>query len=176
MDLGAAIIAAREAGLLVAGGGHAMAAGLTVDPGRLDAFVDWLDERLAGAVQRASARQVLSLDLSLTPGGLTPDLVETLERAGPFGVGWPGPKLAVGPVRLVKADRVGTDHVRLVASGDDGRSFKAIGFRLAESELGQSLLHGARGRRLWLAGRAKIDDWGARPAAELHLDDAAWAD
>ncbi|USA40496.1 single-stranded-DNA-specific exonuclease RecJ [Pelagerythrobacter marinus] len=176
VDLGAAIIAAREAGLLVAGGGHAMAAGLTVDPGRLDAFVDWLDERLAGAVQRASARQVLSLDLSLTPGGLTPDLVETLERAGPFGVGWPGPKLAVGPVRLVKADRVGTDHVRLVASGDDGRSFKAIGFRLAESELGQSLLHGARGRRLWLAGRAKIDDWGARPAAELHLDDAAWAD
>jgi len=176
VDLGAAIIAAREAGLLVAGGGHAMAAGLTVDPGRLDAFADWLDERLAGAVQRASARQVLSLDLSLTPGGLTPDLVETLERAGPFGVGWPGPKLAVGPVRLVKADRVGTDHVRLVASGDDGRSFKAIGFRLAESELGQSLLHGARGRRLWLAGRAKIDDWGARPAAELHLDDAAWAD
>jgi len=176
VDLGAAIIAAREAGLLVAGGGHAMAAGLTVDRGRLDAFADWLDERLTGAVQRASARQVLSLDLSLTPGGLTPDLVETLERAGPFGVGWPGPKLAVGPVRLVKADRVGTDHVRLVASGDDGRSFKAIGFRLAESELGQSLLHGARGRRLWLAGRAKIDDWGARPAAELHLDDAAWAD
>lgn len=176
VDLGAAIIAARESGLLVAGGGHAMAAGLTVDGEKLDSLVDWLDERLAGAVRRACAEQVMSLDLSLAPGGLTPELVETLDGAGPFGVGWPGPKLAVGPVRLVKADLVGTDHVRVIASGDDGKSFKAIGFRMAESDLGQSLLHGAKGRRLWLAGRAKIDDWGARPQAELHLEDAAWAD
>lgn len=176
VDLGAAIIAARESGLLVAGGGHAMAAGLTVEGGKLDALADWLDARLAGAVQRASAEQTLSLDLSLAPGGLTQDLVETLDRAGPFGVGWPGPKLAVGPVRLVKADLVGTDHVRVIASGEDGKSFKAIGFRMAESELGQSLLHGAKGRRLWLAGRAKLDDWGARPQAELHIEDAAWAD
>lgn len=176
VDLGAAIIAARESGLLVAGGGHAMAAGLTVDAEKLDSLADWLDERLAGAVRRACAEPVLSLDLSLTPGGLTPELVETLDGAGPFGVGWPGPKLAVGPVRLVKADLVGTDHVRVIASGDDGKSFKAIGFRMAESDLGQSLLHGAKGRRLWLAGRAKIDDWGARPQAELHLEDAAWAD
>lgn len=176
VDLGAAIIAARESGLLVAGGGHAMAAGLTVEADKLDRLADWLDERLAGAVQRASAEQTLSLDLSLAPGGLTPDLVETLDRAGPFGVGWPGPKLAVGPVRLVKADLVGTDHVRVIASGEDGKSFKAIGFRMAESELGQSLLHGAKGRRLWLAGRAKLDDWGARPQAELHIEDAAWAD
>ena len=176
VDLGAAIIAARESGLLVAGGGHAMAAGLTVEADKLDTLADWLDDRLAGAVQRASAEQVLALDLSLAPGGLTPELVETLDRAGPFGVGWPGPKLAVGPVRLVKADLVGSDHVRVIASGEDGRSFKAIGFRMAESELGQSLLHGAKGRRLWLAGRAKIDDWGARPQAELHIEDAAWAD
>ena len=176
VDLGAAIIAARESGLLVAGGGHAMAAGLTVEAEKLDSLADWLDDRLAGAVQRASAEQVLALDLSLAPGGLTPELVETLDRAGPFGVGWPGPKLAVGPVRLVKADLVGSDHVRVIASGEDGRSFKAIGFRMAESELGQSLLHGAKGRRLWLAGRAKIDDWGARPQAELHIEDAAWAD
>jgi single-stranded-DNA-specific exonuclease len=71
---------------------------------------------------------------------------------------------------------VGTGHVRIVASGGDGRSFKAIGFRMAESDLGQTLLHGASGRRLWLAGRAKIDDWGSRRQAELHLEDAAWAD
>ena len=71
---------------------------------------------------------------------------------------------------------VGTDHVRLIASGGDGASFKAIAFRAAESAMGQSLLHGAAGRRLWLAGRAKIDDWGSRPQAELHLEDAAWAD
>ncbi|GAA0278120.1 single-stranded-DNA-specific exonuclease RecJ [Alteraurantiacibacter aestuarii] len=176
VDLGAAIIGARESGLLVAGGGHAMAAGLTIEADQLDAFGDWLDERLAGAVAKATASRSLLLDLSIAPRGLTPDLVETLDMAGPFGVGWPGPRVAVGPVRLVKADIVGTDHVRLIASGDDGGSFKAIAFRAAESELGQSLLHGARGRKLWLAGRAKIDDWGARPAAELHLEDAAWAD
>jgi single-stranded-DNA-specific exonuclease len=79
-------------------------------------------------------------------------------------------------VRLVRADIVGNDHVRLIASGLDGKSFKAIAFRAAESALGQALLHGSRGRSLWLAGRAKIDDWGDRAQAELHLEDAAWAD
>ena len=176
VDLGAAIIAARESGLLVAGGGHAMAAGLTIEADRLDAFSDWLDERLAKDVARASAGQSTVLDLAVSPGGLVPDLVETIEGAGPFGMGWPGPRLAVGPVRLVKCDVVGTGHVRIVAAGDDGRSFKAIGFRMADSELGQTLLHGTRGRRLWLAGRAKIDDWAQRASAELHLEDAAWAD
>ena len=176
VDLGAAIIGAREAELLVAGGGHAMAAGLTIKETNLAQFTDWLEERLEGPVSRASASKILKLDLSVAPGGLTPDLVETLEKAGPFGVGWPGPRVAVGPVRLVKADIVGQDHVRLIAAGEDGRSLKAIAFRQAESELGQTLLHGAKGRKLWLAGRAKIDDWGARPAAELHLEDAAWAD
>ena len=176
VDLGAAIITAREAGLLVAGGGHAMAAGLTVEAEQLEAFSEWLDEKLADKVARASAEQTMLLDISIAPGGLTPDLVETLEGAGPYGVGWPGPRVAVGPVHIVKADVVGNDHLRIIAAGQDGRSFKAIAFRAANSEMGQSILHGARGRRLWLAGRAKIDDWGARPAAELHLEDAAWAD
>jgi single-stranded-DNA-specific exonuclease len=176
VDLGAAIIAAREAGLLVAGGGHAMAAGLTVEAGKLGALADWLDERLGAQVMRSMESVTMPMDLALAPGGLTPDLVEALDGAGPFGMGWPGPRLAVGPVRLVRAEVVGSDHVRLVASGMDGRSFKAIAFRAAESPLGQALLHGARGRSLWLAGRAKIDDWGERPQAELHLEDAAWAD
>ena len=118
----------------------------------------------------------MPLDLALAPGGLTPALVEALDAAGPFGVGWPGPRVAVGPVRLVKVDIVGTDHVRAIASGMDGKSFKTIAFRAAETPLGQALLHGSRGRSLWLAGRAKIDDWGDRPQAELQLEDAAWAD
>ncbi len=176
VDLGAAIIAARESGLLVAGGGHAMAAGLTIEPDKVDALAEWLDARLSRAVAQAKENEVLPLDLALAPGGLTPDLIETLDSAGPFGVGWPGPKLAVGPVRLIKCDVVGNDHVRLIAAGQDGRSFKAIAFRAAETPMGQALLHGSRGRRLWLAGRAKVDDWGAHPAAELHLEDAAWAD
>lgn len=176
VDLGAAIIAARAAGLLVAGGGHAMAAGLTVEPGRLSALADFLDERLGAAIVAAQAGQSLQLDLAVAPGGLVPPLVETLESAGPYGMGWPGPRIAVGPVRLIKADLVGKDHVRLIVRGDDGASFKAVAFRQAETELGQALLNRAQGRRFWLAGRAKIDDWGSRPAAELHVDDAAWAD
>ena len=176
VDLGAAIIAAREAGLLVAGGGHAMAAGLTVAPDKLEALADWLDERLAGPVGRASAERSMLLDLAIAPGGLVPELVDTLDAAGPFGVGWPGPKIALGPVRLIKADVVGTDHVRVIASGQDGASLKAVAFRAAETTLGQTLLHAPKDRRLWLAGRAKIDDWGAQPKAELHLEDAAWAD
>jgi single-stranded-DNA-specific exonuclease len=176
VDLGAAIIAAREAGLLVAGGGHAMAAGMTVSPERLDALADFLDGRLGATVAAAMRSQALQLDLAIAPGGLTPELVGTLESAGPYGMGWPGPRVAVGPVRLVKVDLVGTDHVRLIARGDDGASFKAIAFRAAETDMGQALLHRSQGRRLWLAGRARIDDWGNRPAAELHLDDAAWID
>jgi single-stranded-DNA-specific exonuclease len=176
VDLGAAIIGAKDKGLLVAGGGHAMAAGLTIEEARLDELAAWLDAQLAPAVARASAERVVTLDLSLAPGGLTPGLVETLDSAGPFGVGWPAPRVAVGPVRLVRAELVGSDHVRLIASGQDGASFKAIAFRAAETAMGQALLHGATGRRLWLAGRAKIDDWGSRPQAELHLEDAAWAD
>ena len=176
VDLGAAIIRAREEGLLVKGGGHAMAAGLTVASDRLDAFAEWLDAHLESVVARASENREMLLDIAVAPGGLTPALVESLEYGGPYGVGWPGPRIAVGPVRLVKCDIVGTDHVRLIASGDDGRSFKGIAFRAADSEMGQALLHGSRGRRLWLAGRAKIDDWGSRPQAELHLEDAAFAD
>ncbi|MEY4054930.1 MAG: single-stranded-DNA-specific exonuclease RecJ, partial [Pseudomonadota bacterium] len=85
VDLGAAIIAAREAGLLVAGGGHAMAAGLTVAPDRLSALAEFLDERLGAAVIAAQAGQSLQLDLAVAPGGLVPPLVETLESAGPYG-------------------------------------------------------------------------------------------
>jgi single-stranded-DNA-specific exonuclease len=176
VDLGAAIIAAREAGLLVAGGGHAMAAGLTIEPARLADFTGFLDERLARDVDRARAGAAMLLDLALAPGGLTPDLVDTLEAAGPYGVGWPAPRIAVGPVRIIKADIVGKDHLRLVASGNDGRSFKAIAFRAAETEMAQTLLHRSSGRRFHLAGRARIDDWGNRPAAELQLEDAAFAD
>ena len=176
VDLGAAIIGARSEGMLVAGGGHAMAAGLTVDSDQIERFADWLDSTLEGQVARATASREMALDLSVAPGGLTPELVNSLEEAGPYGVGWPGPRIAVGPVRLVKCDIVGTDHVRLIAAGDDGKSFKGIAFRAAESEMGQALLHASKGRKLWLAGRVKIDDWGSRPQAELHLEDAAWAD
>jgi single-stranded-DNA-specific exonuclease len=176
VDLGAAVLAAKDHGLLVAGGGHAMAAGLTISEDRIDAFGEFLDQRLSSAVAMASEDRSLLLDAVVAPGGVTPSLVEALEAGGPYGMGWPAPRVAAGPMRVVKADIVGQNHVRAIMAGDDGRSLKTVAFRQAETELGQSLLNASRDRRLWVAGRVKLDDWGPRPAAELHIDDAAWVD
>jgi single-stranded-DNA-specific exonuclease len=176
VDLGAAILAAKEHGLLVAGGGHAMAAGLTVAEGQLPALAEFLDARLSEAIARSAESRALLLDAVLSARGVTPALVEALEAGGPYGTGWPSPRVAAGPVRVIKADIVGNGHVRAIVSGDDGGRLKAMAFRAADTALGQALLGASPDRRLWLAGRAKLDDWGQRPAAELHLDDAAWAD
>ncbi len=176
VDLGAAIIAAKDAGLLEAGGGHAMAAGLTVSADKIEALAEWLDTQLAGDIARASGSKALLVDAVLNPRGLNPAFVDAMEAAGPYGMGWPGPRVVTGPVRVVKCDIVGKDHVRAIVAGDDGASFKAMAFRQGETILGQQLLHGERGRKYWLAGRAKTDDWGATPKAELHIDDIAFAD
>ena len=176
VDLGQAVLAAKEEGLLIAGGGHAMAAGLTIAGDRIDAFRAFLEDRLAEPVARAAGERALLVDALVAPRGVTPGLVDALDAGGPYGMGWPTPRVAAGPVRVVKADVVGSGHVRAIMAGDDGANLKSVAFRHAESALGQALLGAPRDRRLWIAGRARIDDWGSRPAAELHLDDAAWAD
>ncbi|WP_294300841.1 single-stranded-DNA-specific exonuclease RecJ [uncultured Sphingomonas sp.] len=176
VDLGAAVMAAKEHGLLAAGGGHAMAAGLTIDAEKVAALADFLEARLAETVVRASENRALLLDAVLAPAGVCPDLVEALEVGGPYGMGWPSPRVAAGPVRIVKANVVGNSHVRAIVAGNDGRSLKAMAFRAADTALGAALLGASPNRRLWLAGRAKIDDWSNTRAAELHIDDAAWAD
>ncbi|ONF96354.1 single-stranded-DNA-specific exonuclease RecJ [Sphingomonas jeddahensis] len=176
VDLGQAVLAAKEAGLLVAGGGHAMAAGLTIEADKVPTFADFLEELLASRVAAAVADRALLVDSVHAAGGVTPDLVTAMESGGPYGVGWPSPRVAIGPVRPVRVDVVGNGHVRAIVAGDDGRSLKAMAFRAADTPLGVALLGAASHRKLWLAGRAKIDDWAQRPAAELHIDDAAWAD
>ena len=176
VDLGQAVLSAKENGLLVAGGGHAMAAGLTIAANQIDGFGDFLEGRLAESVARSTGDRALLVDALVAPGGVTPALVTALEQGGPYGMGWPAPRVAAGPVRVIKADIVGNGHVRAVVAGDDGKSIKTVAFRQAETPLGLALLGAAPHRRLWIAGRAKIDDWSSRPAAEIHLDDAAWAD
>ncbi|WP_324749450.1 single-stranded-DNA-specific exonuclease RecJ [Sphingomonas sp. LY54] len=176
VDLGAAILAAKDSGLLVAGGGHAMAAGLTVARDKVEALADFLDERLGADVAAGRDGRALLLDAVLAPGGVCPDLCDALEAGGPYGAGWPAPRVAAGPVRIVKADVVGNGHLRVVVAGDDGRRIKTIAFRMAESALGEAMLSAPSHRKLWIAGRIKRDDWGSTPAAEIHLEDAAWAD
>ena len=177
VDLGAAILAAKDSGLLVAGGGHAMAAGLTIAAGGIDAVADFLEERLAADVARSRDDRALTLDAVLAPGGVCPHFCDALEAGGPYGAGWPAPRVAAGPVSVVKADVVGAGgHLRVIAAGTDGRRVKAIAFRMADSPLGEALLACPPHRKLWLAGRLRRDEYQGYPTAELHLEDAAWAD
>lgn len=174
VDLGAAVISARDTGLLIAGGGHAMAAGLTVATGQVDALREHLKVRLAKAVAISRAGAGLSVDAVLAPAGVCAALADALDAAGPYGAGWPSPRVVAGPGQIVDARVVGESHLRLVFAGADGGRFKAIAFRHAETALGAALI-GARGRKVHLAGRIARDDWGRDPAAELHVEDAAWA-
>ena len=173
VDLGAAVLAAKHSGLLVAGGGHAMAAGLTVAPGGVEALRAYLIDRLAKDVDAARGGKALTLDASLAPGGVTGTLCDELEGGGPYGAGWPSPRVAAGPARLLKVGIVGNGHVRGIAAGDDGKSFRWIAFRSAETPLGQALLSAAPDRRWWLAGSVRRDEWQGGNAAEMHVEDAA---
>ena len=175
VDLGAAVIAARDAGLLVAGGGHAMAAGLTVAADQVDRFAGWLGDRLERDVERARSNRALTLDALLAPGGVTEAFADAIEAGGPYGHGWSQPRIAVGPVRIIRINVVGNGHVSLIAAGDDGKSFKGVAFRAADTPLGQALLAQNAGKKLWLAGKIRKNAWNGRVSAELHVDDAALA-
>jgi len=175
VDLGAAVLAAKDSGLLVAGGGHAMAAGLTVAPGGIEPLRTFLHERLAADIDRARDGRSLLLDALVAPGGVAASLCDALDAAGPYGAGWPAPRIAAGPARLLKVSVVGNGHVRAIAAGDDGKSFKLIAFRAADTALGLALLSAAPDQRFWLAGTIKRDEWNGGNAAEMHLEDAAFA-
>lgn len=174
VDLGAAVLAAKDHGLLMAGGGHAMAAGLTVAAAGIAALDDFLNERLAAQVAAATAEKSLSIDAAVAPRGLNAGLVDVLETGGPYGQGWPSPRIAAGPFRVVDARVVGENHLRLQLSGVDGGRIKAMAWRQGDSELGAAL-QGAGARPLHIAGRVKRDDWTGGDAVELELDDAAFA-
>jgi single-stranded-DNA-specific exonuclease len=175
VDLGAAVLAAKDSGLLLAGGGHAMAAGLTAPPGGVEPLRAFLHERMAADVERARAGRALLIDTLCAPRGVAAGLCDALESAGPYGAGWPSPRVASGPARLIKTGVVGNGHVRGLACGDDGASFKWIAFRAADTPLGAALLSSSSDRRWWLAGTIKRDEWNGGTAAEMHLDDAALA-
>ncbi|MGL4541231.1 MAG: single-stranded-DNA-specific exonuclease RecJ [Polymorphobacter sp.] len=175
VDLGGAILAAKDSGLLIAGGGHAMAAGLTVEITKIAALTEFLNDRLGGEVSRAQTSSALSVDAALAPRGVSLALTEALDAAGPYGQGWAAPRIASGPWVMVKCDIVGESHVRAILSGADGARIKAMAFRAADTPLGVAMVSAGK-RPLYLAGRVKRDDWGKTPAAELHLDDLAFAD
>jgi single-stranded-DNA-specific exonuclease len=172
VDLGRAIRAALEAGILVKGGGHAMAAGVTIDKEKLGDFRAFLEERLAEPVAKARADDALFVDAALTAAGATPAMVEAFEQAGPFGAGNPEPVFAFPAHRLVDVATVGAAHVRVRARAGDGAILNAIAFRAADGPLGQALLK-AKGEAMHLAGSLAVDRWGGGERTQLRILDAA---
>jgi len=171
VDLGRAVTAALEAGLLTNGGGHAMAAGLTLAENKLEAFHEFLNARIADDVLSAGETRLLKLDGALTTQAASREMFELLEQAGPYGAGNPEPRFAVPRARVVRADRVGQNHVRCILAGDEGGRLKSIAFRAADSPLGEALLNG-RGALFHIAGRLRADDWQGRRDVQLQIDDA----
>ncbi|WP_428661355.1 single-stranded-DNA-specific exonuclease RecJ [Reyranella sp.] len=174
VDLGAAVLAARQSGLLVNGGGHAMAAGLTVEREQLPHLAQFLDERIAPQLGAAPPVRELGIDAALAPGAATQELVAMIERAGPFGAGNALPRFALTGVRVDFAQRVGEGHVRCTLVGHQRGRVEAIAFRAGQSELGPALLDPAR-PILHVAGALRIDRYNGRESVRLQIDDAARA-
>jgi len=172
VDLGAAVTAARQSGLLSAGGGHAMAAGLTVDENQLADFEQFLYERLKGQVDEAIKSLSLKLDGALSLSAICPELVEQLEQTGPYGQGNAQPRFALGGCMVQYADVVGKDHVKCTLKASDGSQVKAMAFRSAEQPLGQLILS-SRGKKINIAGTIRNNSWNGRVSAEIFIDDAA---
>jgi single-stranded-DNA-specific exonuclease len=173
VDLGRAVRAAVDIGLAIKGGGHVMAAGVTIRATDLVSFARFAAERLAEAVGDAQALDSLAIDAVLTAGGAQPGLVTALERAGPFGSGQPEPVFAFAGHRIVEAREVGSGgHMRIKLRGGDGSIIGGIAFRAAGQPLGEALARGLGGA-LHVAGTLSIDRWGGTERAEIRVLDAA---
>lgn len=171
-DLGKAVRAAVDAGLLLKGGGHAMAAGITVERARLGEFRAFMEEALHFSVERALRDAGLHVDAALTAGGAKAALYHEMERAGPFGSGNPEPVFAFPSHRIIEATEVGNGHIRVRAVARDNQSLNAIAFRAAIRPLGQALIR-ARGEEVHLAGALSLDRWGGAERVQLRILDAA---
>jgi single-stranded-DNA-specific exonuclease len=171
VDLGKAVRLASEAGILTKGGGHAMAAGLTVPTERLAELRQFLEESLTAEVENLRDPS-LAVDGALTASGATLDLIELLEQAGPYGSAHPSPMFVFPAHKVIYADQAGTDHVRCTLVASDGTKLKAIAFRALNTELGELLLS-ERNHPIHIAGRLVADEWGAKRVPSLQIEDAA---
>jgi single-stranded-DNA-specific exonuclease len=171
-DIGGAVRAAVTAGYLAKGGGHAMAAGLTVARDRLPALQDFMHGKLRSSVGEARARTGLEIDGALTPSGATDELMDLIGRVGPYGQGNPNPRFVFPATRVRFAKVVGEAHVRCVLEAADGARIEAIAFRAAGEPLGD-LLTGTGGLPIHVAGNLKRSTWGGRDKIELTIEDAA---
>ncbi|MBT4932880.1 MAG: single-stranded-DNA-specific exonuclease RecJ [Rhodospirillaceae bacterium] len=174
VDLGSAVIAARQAEIIQKGGGHAMAAGLTVEVSRLDDLKTFLNERLGDVMAERPAIPGYYVDGALKVAGANMALVESLAKLGPFGSGNAEPRFVITNARVAHADPVGHDqsHLRLSLTDETGKRLNCIAFRAVDTDMGQALIHHG-GAPFHVAGKIRINTWQGRSSAQLLVDDAA---
>ena len=171
MNLGRAVQAAWETGVLVAGGGHAMAAGLTVRTGDIDRLRDFLIDRMSGEQAAAEAMDVVEIDALIDARAATRALFEDFERLAPFGPANPEPLFALEHVAAREGVVMNGGHVRCRLVVADGAAVKAIAWRCADMPSGKALLSGQGG--LSVVGRLKADDWNGRRGVQFEIEDVA---
>ncbi|ACM26417.1 single-stranded-DNA-specific exonuclease protein [Rhizobium rhizogenes K84] len=173
-DMGRMVRAAVDAGLLVKGGGHAMAAGLTVERGNLGKLRAFFTEKAERQVPGLVANETLKIDGALGASGATVDLIDQLETAGPYGSGHPQPIFALPSHRLRDSRLVGQSHIKITLEAQDGGRLDGIAFRAAETPLGE-LLMSSRGSQVHVAGTLGADHWQGNRRVQLRVTDAAKA-
>ncbi len=174
VDLGAAVLQAVHEGIIEKGGGHAMAAGISISQVRLSRFRAFITQMLGNDVLLSRQNSSLKIDAAITARTASVDFVNSLEALGPFGVGNASPIFALASHKITYADIVGKGgHVRCTLSSGDGASIKAIAFRAATSKLGKALLETSRDKPLHFCGTLGIEHWQGRQRVQMRLIDAA---
>ena len=173
-DMGKMVRAAVDGALLVKGGGHAMAAGLTVERAKLGKLRQFFEERAEAAVRDLVAIQTLKVDGALAASGATLELIDLLEQAGPYGSAHPQPVFAFPQHRLRDSRQVGANHIKVTLEGQDGSRLDGIAFRATETPLGDFLL-ASRGTSIHVAGSVSADLWQGQRRVQLRVTDAARA-
>jgi single-stranded-DNA-specific exonuclease len=171
VNLGRAVQAAYDAGLLLAGGGHAMAAGLSVRPDAIPELREFLCERLAGETAAADAADGLEIDAVVTTSACNRELWRDFQQLAPFGPGNPEPLFAAADVRVERPMALRGGHVRCTLVDRTGGKLKAVAWRVEDSEMGRRLLQ--EGGAVHVAGRLKPDDWQGREGVQFEIEDAA---
>jgi single-stranded-DNA-specific exonuclease len=171
-DIGLAIRTALAAGLAIKGGGHAMAAGVTIAGDRFKDFEDFLAEHLSTSVLVAREASSLFIDGALTPEAATSELADLIDKAGPYGAGNPAPRFVFPAHRIGMVKKMGESHLRCTLKSGGGASIGAIAFRCVGTPLGDALQSGD-GRPVHIAGRLQRDNWGGREKIEVLIEDVA---
>jgi single-stranded-DNA-specific exonuclease len=169
VNIGNAITEAAKAGRIIAGGGHAMAGGLSLEPDQVSDFSAWMNEHMSQFATESAAARELQVDAILGAGAVTPETFDSIATVGPFGQGAPEPLFILADMDITHARVIGQNHLKLSAENADARvdvlSWRSLGTPLGDALQGRGRFH--------LVGRLKCDEWNGRRRAQLELVDAA---